>query len=419
MSLKLLKIPRFRPYFSYRILKRILGVAASGELFEGDCTERFEREFASYMGRKHAIATSSGRMALFLCLKALGFGHEDEIILPAYTVPEVVTMIRCAQLKACFVDSDALSYNMAPGLVAESITERTKAMLMTHMYGKPCDVEALLGIAKDYNLAVIEDAAQACGAEYKRRKCGSFGVLSYFSFGLVKNMNTLGGGMITTDDDALAETIREMMRDYPYPSRCSLLRRAVFCSALWIATAPLVFTVSLYPLLLLLDFLESDAVERVFDEDPEELAVTELPDFYRRKFTNLQAAVGLEQLKTLDRHNKIRMANARLLRKSLTGIETLTLPSASGESGDICLNFLVQSSRRDALLKRLLRRGIDTTKGYLKNCAGLSLFGEFKRQCPVAEKLSRNGFYLPVYPALSGKDICYIIEVIKKISETQ
>ena len=411
--MKLLKIPRFRPYFSFRILKRILTVIIKGDILEGPHLGAFEKEFARYIGRRYAIAVPSGRMALYLSLFVLNIRENDEIILPAYTAPEVVSIIRCAGAIPRFTDINSSTHNMDPISINKNLNKNVRAILLTHLYGKPCDVGAIMKIAEKNNLEVIEDAAQACGAEFKGKKTGTFGRLSYFSFGLVKNFNTLGGGMLATDDEKLAATVRSIIQDYPYPEKFSLLKKALYCLGLWCLTHPLIFTLTVYPLLYLLDvFGRMALIESAFDE--KELALKKLPLSYKKKFTNLQAAIGIEQLKTVDELNRKRMKNAQKLQKELAGIDGLKVPSKPDDVKDICLNLVVQAKSRDAIISKLLRNGIDTTKGYLNDCSGMSIFKEFNVDCPIAKSLSERGFYLPIYPFLSVNEIMFIIKVVRE-----
>lgn len=408
--MKIRSVPRFRPYLSPGVLKQALRVWVNEEIAKGKWTRRFEREFSEYIGRRHAIAVPSGRMALSLILSALGFGKGDEVILPAYTVPEVIMILRCAGVTPRFADADAITYNIVRETIEPLITKATRAILMTHLFGRPCDVEDILRIAETHQLVIIEDAAQACGATHGGKKIGSFGLAGYFSFGLVKNLNTLGGGMIVTDDDPLAEKIRLLLAEYPLPGHFSIVIQLLNCLLLWGITQPFFFAAVIYPIFRLLDQLNlMDRIDDAFDE--KEISKAILPASYRRQFTNLQAAMGCAQLAMLDKMNQLRMNNAAKVLRVLSKNENFS-PS---QSRDICLNLLVCSSDRDRIIRRFRRYGVDTTKGYLRNCAGMAQFAEFGRHCPVAQTLSQQGFYLPVYSHLKPKELDLVIQATRAI----
>jgi dTDP-4-amino-4,6-dideoxygalactose transaminase len=381
-------------------------------VLQGPHIKEFERAFAQYIGRRHAVAMPSGRMALYVSLFALGLGKKDAVVLPAYTVPEVVTMLRWAGIEAQFTDINSETYNMDPeGLEAE-ISENAHAILMTHLYGRPCDVEAIAEIASKKGLHIIEDAAQACGAEYKGQKAGTFGQISYFSFGLVKNLNTLGGGMLTTDDDELAENARKITRHYPYPNQARILLKATLCTILWMATHRILFTFLGYPLLRLIDrFGRTSEVDRAFDE--KDIGLPEMPFSYKRKYTNLQASIGIEQLRSLDMLNKRRMENVSILKAGITSLKQVGIPcSPPDHVRDICLNLMVTYHERAKVLSELLRRGVDTTRGYLQDCSGLPVFQEFGKGCPSSKFVSEKGFYLPVNPFQNEAEIEFIAHAL-------
>ena len=403
-------IPRFHPYLSFNVLKGALKEL----LFKGACLERFEAEFAAYIGRKHAIAVPSGRMALALALSALGIGKNDEIILPAFIVPEVPMILGCAGVTPRFADIDPATYNISPSSARQCLTPKVRAILMTHLFGKPCDVEGLTAIADRHGIELIEDAAQAMGAAYRGKKVGTFGRISYFSFGLVKNLNTLGGGMLVTDDDGIEQKVRSILSTYPPTPKSTLFQRAVLCLGLNVATRPFVFSYLVYPLLWLLDAAgKSSAIDDVFDEKG--VGLPEIPSSYKKRFTPLQAGLGIEQLRRLDRLNEKRRENALLLLSLMDNTDGLKTPLNQDHLYDIYLNFMVCCDSRKDVLRKLLRKGVDTTKGYLKDCSGLSLFGQPVSFCPEAHALSNRGFYLPVNPFMKRKQVERIAEAVHAI----
>ncbi|MBN2432605.1 MAG: aminotransferase class I/II-fold pyridoxal phosphate-dependent enzyme [Acidobacteria bacterium] len=409
------KVPRFRPYITGQAVRRILPLLMQGKIRDGEWVERFEREFAAYIGRQFAVAVPSGRMALLLCLRMLELREGDGIIVPAFTVPEVVTMIRVLGLTPQFADVDPETCNLTAEAVEARITTATRAVLLTHLFGKPTQVAEILAVAAANGLTVIEDAAQACGASYRGVRTGNFGRLATFSFGLVKNLNTLGGGMIVTDDPALAQGLRRELAEFPPAPRRTVLKNLLFCVLLRLATQPVVYSLAVHPLLRLLDRAGAmDRVDRAFDE--KEIGMTEIPPAYRRKFTNLQAALGCAMLADLDRLNDRRRRFAESVLAGLSDLPGLRLPARAGDAREIHLNLLVRTGQRGEILRRLRRAGVDTTRGYLRDCAALPVFAEYARQtCPGAAQLAADGFYLPVNPFFSEKEIGRVIRATRKV----
>ena len=187
----------------------IKGVCTRGDFVLGGAVGDFEKAFASAVGARHCIGVASGTDALHLILRALHIGPGDEVILPANTFIATAQAVWCAGATPVLVDCDPRTATIDTGAVRAAITSRTKALMPVHLYGQPADMDPLLGLGRERGLHVIEDAAQAHGAEYKGRRCGSIGIAAGFSFYPGKNLGAYGdGGGITTNDDALAAQIR-------------------------------------------------------------------------------------------------------------------------------------------------------------------------------------------------------------------
>lgn len=177
---------------------------------EGPFVKKFESEFSNYCNQDHGIAVTNGTTALDIAVKALGIGPEDEVIIPSFTIISCASSVIQAGAKPVVVDCLEDTWNMNTSLIEEKITPKTKAIMVVHIYGLTVDMDPILAIAKKHNLMIIEDSAQAHGQEYKGKKCGSFGVVSTFSFYPNKNITTGEGGMILTSDPEIAERCRSL-----------------------------------------------------------------------------------------------------------------------------------------------------------------------------------------------------------------
>ena len=186
---------------------------------EGPFIQRFEQEFAARMGRKHGIAVCNGTAALDAAVEALNIGPGDEVILPTFTIISCIQQIVRSGATPVLVDSDPVTWNMAVSQIEAKITPRTKAIMVVHLYGLPVEMDPVLDLVQRHGLKLIEDAAEMIGQTYRGRPCGSFGDLSTFSFYPNKHVTTGEGGMILTDDDALAETCRSLRNLCFLPSK--------------------------------------------------------------------------------------------------------------------------------------------------------------------------------------------------------
>lgn len=204
-------IPVNTPLLDGNEKKYLLECIESGWISsEGPFVEEFEKKFAARVNRRYGIAVTNGTAAIDAAVEALGIGQGDEVIMPAFTIISCVTQIARSGAIPVLVDSCAETWNMNISQIADKITSRTKAILVPHIYGLPVDINPILALANTYGLKVIEDAAEMHGQTYYDRPCGSFGDISTFSFYPNKHLTTGEGGMIVTDDEALAESCRSL-----------------------------------------------------------------------------------------------------------------------------------------------------------------------------------------------------------------
>jgi len=355
-------IPISKPYIGEAEKQAVMEVLDSGMLAQGPRTAKFEERFAQVCGVKHAIATSSGTTALHIALLAHGVGAGDEVITTPFTFIASANSILFTGAKPVFVDIDPETFNLDPRLVEQAITPQTKAIMPVHLYGYVCDMDALQAIADKHGLAIVEDACQAVGASYKDQKAGSFGT-GCFSLYATKNVMSGEGGMITTNDDALAE-------------RCRMLR--------------------------------NHGMKRRYYHD--------MLGFNFR-MTDLCAAIGLVQLDRLEEFTAKRRANAAYLNSN---IESVITPKVKENYGHVWHQYTVRVNgerERDAAVKQLNEAGIGTgvfypvpahQQDYMREIVGAV-------QLPVAEQLAKEVISLPVHPQLSQDDLAQIAAEVNKL----
>jgi dTDP-4-amino-4,6-dideoxygalactose transaminase len=335
-----------------------------GDFIMGAAVERFEAEYAAYIGSRHAIGVGTGLSAIELALRAFEVGPGDEVVTPANTFIATVLAIMAVGATPVFVDIDAHTYGIDASAIGAAITSRTKAILPVHLYGQPVDVDAVAAIARRHNLVLIEDAAQAHGARYKGRRAGSFGDAAAFSFYPSKNLGALGdGGMITTSDDRAAERLR-LLRNYG--------QRVKYHHA--------------------------------------------IPGTNSRLDT-LQAAVLSIKLPHLDGWNDARRAHAAAYTARLRAhVQT---PVAAGDVEHIYHLYVIQTAERDALERRLKARQIHTGIHYpvpahlQEACASLGYeAGDF----PVTEAAASRLLSLPMFAELAAEQIDYVADAVLAVT---
>jgi len=367
------RIPIAEPDLSGNEEKYVIECIRTGWISsKGKFVDQFEEKFASYIGARHAIAVSSGTAALHLALAALDIQPGDEIIMPAFTMIACANVAKYLDAKPVLVDSEISTWNIDPNKIEEKITDKTKAIIVVHIYGHPADMDPIMKIAKKYGLYVIEDAAEAHGAEYKGRKVGSIGDIGCFSFYANKIITTGEGGMITTNDDKIAEKVRKL-RDQGYN-------------------------------LTMRKWLIHDVIG------------------YNYRLTNLQAAVGLAQLERIEEFINRHRENAYYYNSLLSNIRGVTLPPEMPWAKNVywmytCLiNEEVTKVTRDELMHKLETYGIDSRASFLPihmQPPYKSIYAQEKY--PVAEMLGKRGINLPSGNSTTKMDIQYVVTAIKEI----
>src|SRR5579872_587245 len=277
----------------------VAGCKARGEFIRGPHIQRFETVFAERLGMPpaHAITASYGRMAFYYLLKALALPSGSEIVLPALTFWVVPELARVAGLKVVFADVDPSTFTMDPASLEQAITPATRAIVPTHLYGLPCDMQAIMAIAGRHRLHVIEDCAHALGATYEGKPVGTFGDAGFFSFQTLKPLNCYGGGLALVRDEAVAARVRAQADSERWPDEKRVDNRLLVGRLQRIFIKPWVFTISAFPILWVSSLIGANPDVYLWEEIR---SLTPLPDAYTERFPNVQAAIGLAALQKLD-----------------------------------------------------------------------------------------------------------------------
>jgi dTDP-4-amino-4,6-dideoxygalactose transaminase len=358
----------------------------------------FESSLAAFMGRRHALGVGSGKAALALAIEALELPRGSGVVVPSLLVPEVLAVISAAGLEPRIVDVDPNTFGLDAATVEAAIKPGTRAILPVHLYGTPCAVAEIEALADARGLLLLEDAAQAIGATLNGRPVGSFGPVSTVSLGLFKNVSTLEGGAVLTDDDALAARMRAIAAKWPPLPRAALLRTWLSWAVYGLATRPEIFSLAVHPLLSLPELLAPGWTSRVaYRPDPSwEAGELDLAE-QRRGFLGVQAGIGVRALADAEGLTATRVANAAILEEVLSGVPGIKLQRAPAGARSIRLNYPVLIPERDRRLPRIRQEsGVDLTPGYVRNVSAFPAFARFAGPCPVAARVEREHAYVPV-----------------------
>lgn len=359
----------------------------------------FEQAFAHYIGVKHAIAVGSAKAGLVMLMRAMGAKPGQGVIIPGYNVPEVPAVLRALNLQVIAADIGLENYNIDPKDV-KKYAGKADFLIITHLYGSPARLDALVAEAGRGGLRVIEDCAQALGAGFEGKRLGASGNPAIFSFGMMKNLVALGGGMVTTSDDRIAARIRTQRAMGACQPTGGLVRSLVRGIVLAAGTDARIFPL-FFSGLRLLEKGVPGLVYRAMKSRPAQWdqGILNINDLVFRMHP-AQAAMGLVGLWTVDRAAQSRIRNAEILLGELQGLPGISLPQQVDGADPAWTNFVVRVNNREHIKQRMLDCGFDTTWGYLAAIDRIADAGD----CPNARVLERQNLYLPL-GADSGKEV--------------
>ena len=358
-----------RPIIDEEMIEAGVSALRNERLVMGESVHKFEEEFARYCGTRYAVSTGSGTAALQIAFQSIGVKNDDEVLTTPFSFFATSNAIIHAGAQPRFADVENSGFNLDPGKTSEKITSRTRVILPVHLYGQPARMDEFSALAKEHGMNIVEDACQAHGAEYDGRKVGSLGLAGCFSFYSSKNMTVGGdGGMITTDDEDLANAARSF-RDCGRASRYEMSRVG-----------------------------------------------------FTSRLNTVNAAIGRVQLRRLDKWNSNRRGIANLYRKELEGVDGITLPPAeNSKETPVYHLFVIRSQNRDRIMKHLEENGIESAIHYP---IPIHLQAHYRREYGfsegsylVSEKLAREVLSLPIHPMLSEQEVRQVSETVREAAQ--
>jgi len=375
-------LPAFRPFLEAGELREVIDTLESDWISTGPKTHAFEEQFKNYVGAQFAVAVSSCTAALHLSLAASGIGPGDEVITSPLTFAATANVVIHQGAKPIFADIDKETNNVAPESVEKNLTERTKAIIPVHYAGHPCEMEEIERIAKEHNLLIIEDAAHALAASYKNRTIGTLGDATCFSFYATKNITTGEGGMLTTNDEQLAETTR----------------------------------------MLSLHGINKDAWKRYSSGGSWYYEV--LYPGYKYNMTDIQAAIGMHQLKKLPQMQKRREEIAQSYNDAFRNTDQIITPTSrpyvrhAWHLYAIQVNVDMLKADRNTVIDALKAKNIGTSVHFIPvhlHPYYRSQYGYKRGDFPNAEHFFDREISLPLYPRMTDDDVEDVITAVKHV----
>jgi len=367
LNITFLSLKSINNQYKKKLLQAFEKVLDSGRYILGNEKELFEKEFAKYCGVKYCIGVANGLEALFLVLKAWGIKEGDEVIVPSNTYIATWLAVSHCGANPVAVEPDRNSFNINPTLIEKSITKKTKAIIVVHLYGLPVEMNPIWKIAKKYNLKILEDAAQCHGGLYKNKKVGSLGHAAAFSFYPTKNLGALGdAGAVTTSDKNLAKRIKILSN---YGSEKKYLNNIIG---------------------------------------------------FNSRLDEIQAAILRIKLKHLDRENLIRQKLAKRYIKNLKDITKIFLPSEAANKKHVWHLFVIRTLYREILEKAFDQNSIEYMIHYPKSPHLQKAYLDIKMKknsLPIAEELEKKIISLPLNVGMKIKEVDFVCDVIKHALE--
>lgn len=365
-------VPVSKPNIGEEEIKNVNEAMRAGHISgtSGKFIEEFENKFAAYCGVKYGVAVSNGTVALHLALATLDIGKDDEVLVSTFTNMAPVFAILYQGAMPVPIDIEEDTWNLNPGFLEAKITPKTKAILVVHVYGHPADMDPILAIAKKHNLFVIEDAAEAHGAEYKNKRVGAFGDISCFSFYANKIITTGEGGMLVANNKEYVDKARSL-RSLAYGRE-----------------------------------------NRFMHEDVG----------FNYRMSNLQAAIGVAQLAKADNTIQKKRQIAEFYKNELSGIKDLRLPVEKDYAKNVYWMYHVVlrgslAGKRETIRKALQEKGVETRESFVPgNMQKIFIERGLVKSddCPVANYIGANGFYLPSGPDISREEMKYVTKSLRE-----
>lgn len=377
-------LPLAKPDIGENEINEVVNVLKSGWLTTGQKVKEFEENMQKYLGCKKAVGLTSCTGGLHIALAALGIGPGDEVIIPTYTFVATAHVVEWLGAKPVLVDVEKDTFNIDSTGIEKAVTKKTKAIIPVHFAGHACDMDKIIAIAKKYKLYIIEDAAHAIGTDYKGKKIGNHGDVVVFSFYVTKTMTTAEGGMAVTNNEELGKKLKQ----YSYFG------------------------------------VDKDAFNRYSDKGSWYYEIKELG--YKYNMDNLQGALGVEQLKKLEKFIAKRRELAQEYNQLLQGVQEITTPTEKEYTRHpyhlypVLIDIKRLGISRANFINKLKEYNIGTSVHFIPlhlHPFYQKSYGYKRGDFPVAEYVYDREVSLPLYPGMTKEEVKYVVEAVKEVIE--
>ena len=407
---------RFRIYTKAADYLYFCRDVVTGRAATGDDNVGLEQAIAATCNTPYSVCVPQARVGIYFAVKNL-IRPGQNVVLSPYTIADVINMVICAGGVPVFADIDRSTTNVRLDSIASLIDEQTGAVMVTHLHGIACDIEAIAALCTARKIPLIEDAAQAFGARVSGKAVGTFGDVGVFSFGMYKNITAFYGGVVVMRDTALHSAIQAELQRLPFMPVRMLAAKVFKALVTDIVTMPALFKAAVYWIFRLGYLRDVRAINKFVTVELDTSRKRMLPDLYLRRLLPVQARMVLRHLAQVDRDGTVRIRYARLYHEGLHGLPDLITPPFRDDGSSVYNYFPVQYRDRAALVRWMMQHRCDVAVQHLKNCASLPSFASESRPCPNAELTANQTVLLPNYPAYGEESVRRNIAVIRQFFE--
>jgi dTDP-4-amino-4,6-dideoxygalactose transaminase len=407
---------RFRIYTRASDYVHLLRDLVLRRMTTGDDTGRLERAISAKFKVPYVLCVPQGRVGIYLAVKAL-IAPGQKVVLSPYTIADVINMVICAGGIPVFADIDRATTNVRADAIEALIDDQTGAVMVTHLHGMACEIEAIAAMCRARKVPLLEDAAQAFGARVGGKALGTFGDVGVYSFGMYKNVTAFYGGAVVAHDKRLHDTMRAELDRTPYMPVGMLLQKAAKGLFTDVSTMPPLFKSMVYWIFRYGHLHDIRAINKFVTVELDTSRKQGLPPIYLRRFLPAQARMVLRQLDDVDEYAAIRIGYAKLYHEGLSNLPGLLVPPFRDDGSYVYNYFPIQYRDRAALVRWVMAHRCDMAIQHLKNCASLPSFAPEYRDCPNAELTAAQVILLPNYPGYGEASVRRNIAVIRRFFE--
>jgi perosamine synthetase len=380
------------------------------DLNQNSTVAKWEVEFAKYIGTNHSVAFPFARTAVYFALKSQNFPKGSEIIMPPITIKGILDVVLDLGFCPVFVDIDLDTLCFDLNKIENVISPKTKAILITYLFGITPDIDRIINICKKNGIFVLEDFSQCLNGKFNDKKVGSFGDVGVYSASSIKTLDTYGGGFLVCDSDKLYDQLRSEQSTLQPPSRVTLVKKIATDLIRNIATNRIVFHFIIFPLLKTASKVNPGSMMKHTGGRGKEV-IKSLPKHWFERYTSFQANIGLKYLSKIQSNDQERFRNVEYLKSNIASVN---FPKGVLNSSNVYWQLVVLFKNPIAVQNSMHKMGIDTSTTSLEIISSLSGYA-FQGETPNADYLHKNGLFIPAYPGLSIIDLQNISRVINAI----